>query len=196
MRRVSWSEGGEIRKFIGADVRAMRKARGVKLTELAHQIGRSTGWLSQLERGRTNPSVDDLEAIARFFDLDVRFFFRASAPSDEERSLVRRSTDRVKIGSYVDGLKEELLSPGLGGAFQMLISYFEPHRAGKRSIPERSIEEGGVLISGQLTLTVGDVSLELAPGDSFQFADSEYAWANEGDERAVVIWIISPPILR
>lgn len=174
----------------------MRKARDVKLKELASEIGRSTGWLSQLERGQANPSLNDLNAIADYFDLDVSFFFRSSAPSEEERNLVRRRADRVPIGSFVKGLKEELLSPGLGGAFEVLTSYFEPHQIGERSTPARSTEEGGVVISGHLTLTVGDVIVDLEPGDSFQFADSEYSWKNQGDVQAVVIWIISPPLLR
>lgn len=140
--------------------------------------------------------MDDLNAIANFFDLDVSFFFRSSSPSEGERAIVRRHADRVPIGSFVKGLKEELLSPGLGGAFEVLTSYFEPHQVGERSTPARSTEEGGVVVSGHLTLTVGDVIVDLEPGDSFQFADSEYSWKNEGDEQAVVIWIISPPLLR
>lgn len=174
----------------------MRKARDVTLKELASKIGRSIGWLSQLERGQANPSVHDLNVIADFFDLDVSFFFRSSSPNEKERGLVRRRADRVPIGSFVNGLKEELLSPGLGGAFEMLTSCFEPHQIGERSTPARSTEEGGVVISGQLTLTVGDVTVDLKPGDSFQFADSEYSWKNESDVQAVVIWIISPPLLR
>lgn len=174
----------------------MRKARDVRIKDLASAIGRSTGWLSQLERGQASPSVHDLETIADFFDLDVSFFFRSSASKEEERSLVRRNTDRVQIGSFVEGLREELLSPGLGGSFEMLISCFEPRQVGERNTPARSTEEGGVVISGRLTLSIGDVVVDLEPGDSFQFADSEYAWKNEGDVQAVVMWIISPPLLR
>lgn len=174
----------------------MRKARDVNLKELAMAIGRSTGWLSQLERGQTNPSVEDLNAIADYFDLEVGFFFRTSSPSEEERGLVRRLADRTPVGTSASGLKEELLSPGLGGAFTMLKSYFAPHQSGKRSPPDRSTDEGGVVISGHLTLTVGDIALDLAPGDSFQFSDTHYSWKNSGDEEAIVLWILSPPLLR
>lgn len=174
----------------------MRKARDVTLKTLASEIGRSTGWLSQLEGGKTSPSVQDLEVIADFFGLDVGFFFRASSPIKEERGLVRRSAERVSIGPFEDGLTEELLSPGFGGSFETLISFFEPRHVGVRKMPARSTEEGGVVISGQLTLTIGDVTIDLEPGDSFQFVDREYSWKNEGDVQAVVIWIISPPLLR
>ena len=35
---------------LGADIRALRKARGLTLAELAQTLGRSVGWLSQVER--------------------------------------------------------------------------------------------------------------------------------------------------
>lgn len=188
--------GGRIRQFIGADVRAMRKARDVTLKQLASAIDRSTGWLSQLERGQIDPSVHVLSDIADFFDLDVRFFFRASKPSDEERKLVRRVADRVQVGSSENGLREEILSPGLGGSFEILTSIFEPMSTGQREVPARSTEEGGVVIRGQLILTVDGTELTLEAGDSFQFADTEYAWRNDGETQAEVIWVISPPMLR
>lgn len=174
----------------------MRKARDVKLVELATAIGRSTGWLSQLERGQMDPSVQVLSEIADFFDLDVRFFFRASRPSDAERKMVRRNADRVQIGSSENGLREEILSPSLGGSFEILTSEFEPKSSGKRAIPTRTTEEGGVVIAGQLVLTVGDTELVLETGDSFQFADTEYSWRNDSEDQTTVIWVISPPMLR
>ncbi len=174
----------------------MRKARGITLKTLASEIDRSVGWLSQLERGQTSPSVRDLDVIADYFGIDVSFFFRGSTASKEEQGLVRRSTDRVPVGKLTQGLTEELLSPALSGSFEMLMSVFDPHHDGEGSMPARSTEEGGVVISGQLTLIIGDVVVTLKPGDSVQFTDTEYTWKNEGDVPAVVFWVISPPVLR
>jgi len=39
-----------VSRTIGADLRALRKGRGLTLTELALRLGRSVGWLSQVER--------------------------------------------------------------------------------------------------------------------------------------------------
>ncbi len=182
--------------MLGHDIRALRKADGVTLQALASAIGRSIGWLSQLERGQTSPSVRDLDLIADFFGVDASFFFRSSSPRAEERGLVRRRGDRVPIGSVAAGLNEELLSPILSGSFEILRSVFEPHCVSDGPMPARRTEEGGILLSGRLTLTIGDVAVRLEPGDSFQFADQEYSWKNEGDEPAVVMWVISPPVLR
>ena len=45
---------------LGADLRALRKARGLTLSELATTLGRSVGWLSQVERDLSQPSISDL----------------------------------------------------------------------------------------------------------------------------------------
>ena len=37
-------------------------------------------------------------------------------------------------------------------------------------------------------------AFDLGPGDSFQFAGADYAWRNPGPERAVVIWVVAPPV--
>ena len=49
---------------LGADLRALRKARGITLADLAGTLGRSVGWLSQVERDLSDVSVTDLRQIA------------------------------------------------------------------------------------------------------------------------------------
>ena len=49
---------------LGADLRALRKARGLTLTEMAEALDRSVGWLSQVERDKSEPTISDLRQIA------------------------------------------------------------------------------------------------------------------------------------
>ena len=56
---------------LGADLRALRKARGLTLTALAETLGRSVGWLSQVERDKSDPSITDLRHIAAALDVSV-----------------------------------------------------------------------------------------------------------------------------
>lgn len=179
---------------IGDDIRALRKSRAITLRELASAIGRSLGWLSQIERGQTTPSVRDLGLIADYFGINLSFFFRSASRSEEERGLILRAADRTPIGSSETGLTEELLSPSLSGSFEMIKSIFAPGASSGGLAPAREKEDGGVLISGRLQITIGALNTELAPGDSFQFAGKPYGWANPYDEPAVVIWVVSPPI--
>lgn len=186
---------------IGDDIRALRKSRGETLQGMARAVGRSVGWLSQIERGQTTPSVRDLGRIAEYFGIPISVFFRSASRDAEERGLVLRAEDRVPIGSPQTGLTEELLSPTLSGAFEMIKSVFAPHASsGGVVVPRprddgaRPREDGGVLVSGRLRLRLDDLVVDLAPGDSFQFANRPYAWENPHDEAAVVIWVVSPPI--
>jgi len=181
-------------KQIGDDIRALRKSRSLTLKDLSEAIGRSLGWLSQIERGQTVPSVRDLGLIADFFGINISFFFRSATRREEERGLVLRKADRTPIGSSESGLVEELLSPSLSGSFEMIRSEFAPHSSSEGPIPAREKEDGGVVISGRLHLTIEDLALDLQAGDSFQFVNRPYSWSNPHDEPAVVIWVVSPPI--
>jgi transcriptional regulator with XRE-family HTH domain len=179
---------------VGSDIRALRKSRGITIKDLTSMLGRSVGWLSQVERGQSMPSIKDLSAIAEHFGVNISFFFRSANQRPEERGLVLRAEDRMPLGSSETGLTEELLSPTLGGSFEMIKSTFAPRSGSGGRKVVRGTEDGGVLISGQLTLWIGDLELKLEPGDSFQFAKKPYDWRNDGDEPAIVIWVISPPI--
>ncbi|SNX71099.1 XRE family transcriptional regulator [Cereibacter ovatus] len=179
---------------IGDDIRALRKARGMTLAQVAAALGRSVGWLSQVERGQSVPSVQDLGRIAELFDLNISFFFRSAARHPQEQGRIVRAADRSRIGSPGSGLTEDLLSPGLAGSFEMIRSVFAPRSKsrGLRSGVEK--EDGGVVIAGRLILRIGTLTAELGPGDSFQFRGEDYAWENPGDEPAEVLWVVSPPV--
>jgi transcriptional regulator with XRE-family HTH domain len=163
------------------------------LSALCDALGRSVGWLSQVERGQTDPSIPDLKSIAAMFKVPVSFFFRHEDAPENERGWIVRSGARAMMGSIEDGLKEELLSPDISGDFEMIRSVFAPgsHRA---VMPPRDTQDGGYVISGELEMTIGEETYLLRKGDSFQFNRQPYGWQNKSKDEAVVIWIISPPI--
>lgn len=182
-----------LKNQVGDDIRALRRSRGVTIKDLAASVGRSIGWLSQVERGQTLPSIDDLSAIATHFAVNISFFFRSADRDPAEMGLVLRHADRASLGSSGTGLTEALISPTLGGSFEIIESVFAPHSASGQK-PTRQVEHGGVLLSGRLHLTVDGQQFQLHPGDSFQFAGKPYSWANPHDAPAVVIWVVSPPV--
>ncbi|MRX49945.1 helix-turn-helix domain-containing protein [Paracoccus sp. S-4012] len=180
--------------LVGSDIRALRKSRGMTIARLSAALGRSVGWLSQVERGQTIPSISDLSAIAGQFGVTISFFFRTENQRPEERGLILRAADRAPLGSRETGLVEELLSPSLGGSFEMIRSTFAPHSSSGGLHAPRKSEDGGVLVSGRLTLQIGTLEVALKAGDSFQFAETAYGWRNDHDEPAVAIWVIAPPV--
>jgi len=180
-------------RHVGNDIRTLRKSSGKTLKDLADSLNRSVGWLSQVERGHATPSVADLGKIAEELGISISFFFRGSRRNEHERGLIQRSADHFTIGSAETGLLEELISPHLGGNFEIIRSTFLPGYSGIGQKVSPDIEHGGVVISGELDLTIGDLSTTLAQGDGFQFQNKEYSWKNKGDVPAVVLWIVSPP---
>lgn len=179
--------------LLARDLRALRKARGLTLSTIAVKLGRSVGWVSQVERGLSVPTVADLRALADLFSVPLSLFFSHDAADDAERGVIVRAGRRRSLGTSESGLVEELLSPDLGGSFELLRSEFAP--GASLSTPTvRPTEEAGYVVAGRFDLEVDGVWHELGPGDSFRFAGQPFRWRNPGDEPAVVIWAVSPPV--
>jgi len=178
---------------LGADLRALRKARGLTLAELAETLGRSVGWLSQVERDKSEPGVTDLRHIAKALDVSVSSLFRQDAVPAHEQGYIVRAGARRPIGSREAGLVEELLSPDLIDDFEMVHSTFEPGAEITTPVT-RPTQEVGYIVSGQLDIWVNGTTHSLNAGDSFRIRGEPFRWMNPYDLPAVVIWVIAPPV--
>ncbi|WP_415405287.1 helix-turn-helix domain-containing protein [Tateyamaria sp. SN3-11] len=182
-----------IARSLGADLRALRKARGLTLQDMADGLGRSVGWLSQVERDLSEPSITDLRHMAANLDIAVSTLFRRGTAPAREEGYVVRSGARRPIGSRTAGLVEELLSPDLTDDFEMVHSTFEPHSEITETVT-RPTQEVGYLISGRLQLEIADQRFTIHPGDSFRIRGEPFRWMNPHDVPAVAIWVIAPPV--
>jgi transcriptional regulator with XRE-family HTH domain len=180
-------------RVLAGDIRALRKARGLTLAEIGSKLGRSVGWVSQVERGLSTPSLGDLRAFAELFGVPISLFFSHDVPVESERGVVVRAGRRRTLGTSESGLVEELLSPDLGGSFEMVRSVFAPG-AELKAEAQRPTEEAGYVASGLFDIEIGGVWHRLGEGDSFRFEGKPYRWRNPGAEPAIVIWVVSPPV--
>ncbi len=178
---------------LGNDVRGLRKSHGFTLNELALKIGRSVGFVSQVERGISSPSIDDLRSIAAAFDVPTSWFFTTENQNDNELGIIVRADARRALGTRESGIVEELLSPDLGGSYEMFRSEFRPGAEMKNEV-FRETEEAGYVVRGSLDLWIDGVHFELKAGDSFRFDHKPYRWKNAGTEPTVIIWVVSPPV--
>lgn len=178
---------------VGRDIRALRKARAKTLVEVAEHMGRSVGWMSQVERDLSRPSIDELRQIAALFGVNISLFFGQAAAEPNEEGRIVRSSARRRLGLGEDGLIEELLSPDLTDDFEMFHSTFEAG-ATLDEFVQRPTQEVGYLISGRLRLFLGDQTFELTKGDSFRVRGEPYRWENPYKKPAVAIWVIAPPV--
>ncbi len=179
-------------KTLGADIRALRKARGTTLEALAAALDRSVGWLSQVERDLSAPSIDDLHKFAQALDVPLSLFFGQAETPEAERGYVVRSKARRAIGT-ADGLTESLLSPDLTDDFEVIHCVFA---ASSRSAAEvkRDTQELVTLTKGALTVWIAGRRFDLKEGDSFRIKGEAYSWENHKDQPAEAIWVISPPV--
>jgi transcriptional regulator with XRE-family HTH domain len=178
---------------LGADLRALRKSRGLTLTDMADKLGRSVGWLSQVERDISEASITDLRQIAACMDVSVSMLFRHGAAPASEAGYIVRKNARRPIGSQTEGLVEELLSPDLTDDFEMVYSTFQPHSRIKEHV-RRPTQEVGYVISGQLEIEIEGTPHLINPGDSFRIRGEAFRWANPFGVPAVAIWVIAPPV--
>jgi transcriptional regulator with XRE-family HTH domain len=178
---------------LGADLRTLRKTRRLTLSDLATTLDRSVGWLSQVERDLSEPSVTDLRHIAKALDVPVSMLFGHAATPAGEAGYVVRGGARRPIGTQKTGLVEELLSPDLTDDFEMVHSTFEPHSQIGETVV-RPTQEVGYLVSGKLELEIGPHAFTIHPGDSFRIRGEPFRWMNPYDTPAVAIWVIAPPV--
>lgn len=178
---------------LGADLRALRRARGLTLAGLAVRLDRSVGWLSQVERDLSVPTVADLRRLAAGLEVPVAMLSGPMPAQDDEAGYVVRRDARRPIGLGKAGLAEELLSPDLTDDFEMVQSTFLPgsHSAGPVARPTQEV---GVLVSGRLELDIAGRAFTIRPGDSFRIRGEPFRWANPYAEPAVAIWVIAPPV--
>jgi len=109
---------------LGVDLRALRKSRGITLTELSEKMGRSVGWLSQVERDISSPTINELRQLAKEFQVPLSLFFGSTEAKANEVGKIVRKSARRKIGGGEIGLVEELLSPDLTDDFEVLTVCF------------------------------------------------------------------------
>jgi transcriptional regulator with XRE-family HTH domain len=179
-------------RTLGADLRALRKSRGMTLAGMADVLGKSVGWMSQVERDISEPAIDDLRAMARLLDVSVSSLFRTASAAGEEGFIVRRDARRP-IGSREAGLVEELLSPDLTDDFEVVHSTFEAHSEISKAVT-RPTQEVGYIISGKLDLWIAGQTYSLNAGDSFRIRGEPFRWINPHAAPCVAIWVIAPPV--
>jgi transcriptional regulator with XRE-family HTH domain len=180
-------------RLIGSEIRGLRKARAVTLAELAQASGLSVGYLSLLERDRATPSIKALHAVSRALGVTISWFFEANDVPEEERDLVVRRARRRRL-DYSAGLVDELLSPNLTGALELLSCRFPPGSSSGVEPYTHAGEEAGVVIRGRLELWVDGRTVTLEAGDSFGFESAlPHKYRNPGPDETEVIWAITPP---
>jgi quercetin dioxygenase-like cupin family protein len=163
---------------------------------MANRIGRSVGYVSQVERGVSVLPIPVLQSICELLEVQVTWFFHTDTEQPiEELGHIVRNNARRHLNFAGTGISEELLSPTLSGEMLMILTTFAPGAESSPQQRKRRGEEGGYIKSGRLMLSLGDDLFELVAGDSFTIGKDEPYIINNpcAKDEAVIVWVICPP---
>jgi transcriptional regulator with XRE-family HTH domain len=198
---------------VGSELRRVRESKKLSLRAVASAIGVSASLLSQVETGKTQPSVSTLFALVTHLDISLDSVmgtrrgggkpyasslgtgWGGGAVADRDRlsdAVVQRREDNPII-EMENGVTWERLAVGETTIADPLIVTYAPAASSsvEGKMTRHAALEYGVLLEGRLTLRIDFETYELSPGDSFCFdASRPHLYLNSGDVSARGIWFV------
>lgn len=174
---------------VGARVRSLRRERGLTIEQLAAATGLTKGFISQLERDRTAPSLSSIARICDALGVRLSTIFEG----EPEPALVRRNERVPMDGAFPS--ENYLLSSRDEKRFQAIESYVAPGAGAGDELHSLPGEmEFVYVLEGALELQVGDETHQLGQGDAITYPLSKpHTWRNASKtEAARVLWVSTP----
>lgn len=174
---------------IGVKIKQLRLQRGLTQEELAARTELTKGFISQLERDLTSPSIATLMDILAALGTDVAGFFRESQEEQVVYSaddmFVKEEADGSTIQWLVTNAQKNALEPILVTIPAGLsLAEDDPHEG----------EEFGYVLSGSVTLVLGTKRYRIKKGGSFYFRPTRVHYLiNSGKVESRVLWVSTPP---
>lgn len=164
---------------LGTRIRAVRKDRGLTLKELERISGFSATHISEIERGKTSPTIGALVKIANALKKDASFFLEEEQLS--EVAITRRD-ERPPLPEDVAKARGEYLTPGIpGGRLNAYMIYLNPGDEQDIQYPPHAGEEGVFVIEGQVEFSVGERRFLMNSGDAIHYpSDRIHGFRNVG----------------
>jgi len=185
---------------------------GLSLRELGRRTGVTASLLSQIENGKSDPSVSTLSALVAELGLSLDALLRpdqadgaldafddlndlndVSRPERSSReSPVTRPLERPSL-DLDSGVVWERLTRGPSQLLDALLVTYQPGATSSSSgkLLRHSGIEHAYLISGRLTLQLGFDTYQLGAGDSLEFdGATPHVYCNPGDVPARGLWFV------
>ncbi len=175
---------------IGEKIKRLRLRLGLTQEELAARTELTKGFISQLERDITSPSIATLMDILEALGTDISSFFSERVDEkvvwpaedmflkeDEDAGLTIRW---VVASAQKNGMEPIFVTLQSGASTQQS----DPHEG----------EEFGYVLSGTVTLIDGDTRYRVKKGDGFYLRPKGVHYlVNSGKRQAEVLWVSAPP---
>ncbi|MDJ1159588.1 cupin domain-containing protein [Chelatococcus sp. SYSU_G07232] len=176
---------------VGARLRYVRGLHKLSQRELAKRAGVTNSTISLIESNQMNPSVGALKRILDGIPIGLAEFF-ALEPAGRHKAFYR-ADELVEIGKGAISYRQvgEHL---FGRALQILKERYEPGSDTGRVPLVHDGEEGGIVISGRLEVTVDEERRILGAGDAYYFSSRRpHRFRCVGPEPCEVVSACTPP---
>lgn len=183
----------QIGEGLARRLRALRRARGMTLAQVAEETSFTPGYLSQIETGAAVPTLSALADVAAALGADVGAFFPAE---ETPRVRVSRAGGSRRIRIERDPTTEYvvLASRGSDGAFSALIARYtqESSEVSTRHFGERFV----YVRSGEGVLEIAGERHALRPGRCVHYSSHlEHSLTVTSEEPLETVWLVDPPII-
>ncbi len=187
---------------LGPELRGVREARKLSLRALAGAVGVSASLLSQVETGKTQPSVSTLYALVNHLGISLDALMGTSTdqlepghltpPQGRSDGVVQRRADNPLI-EMENGVTWERLAVGSTAVADPLVVTYQPGASSSvdNKLMRHAGLEYGYILEGRLTLKLDFETYELDPGDSFCFDSGRpHLYVNGADRPAKGVWFV------
>ncbi len=190
---------------VGEKLRALRKARGLSLQQVADAAGLSKAFVSQIESGTANPSLASLKRVGSALDLPLAALFEGAGDGEESAAATAEESSEVRVVRRARRKQivwpgrttpSYLLTPDLRGPLEVMLDVLEP--GSRTEDDERCMthagEEFGFILEGRYEITVGERTIVLEEGDSITFPSRlPHRGRALGARTVKTLWVITPP---
>jgi transcriptional regulator with XRE-family HTH domain len=178
---------------VGKQLRAVRTAFGLSQRELAKRASVTNGMISLIEQDRVSPSIGSLQKILSAFPMTMAEFFTRDMEGQE--NVVFRADELPNVGTR--DIEYRLVAASKHDRKMSILSEcYEPEADTGEDLLTHSGEEGGVVVEGELEVTVAGKTWVLGQGDAYYF-DSRlpHRFRNTGKVPARIVSANTPPTI-
>lgn len=179
------------RDDLGHRLRAVRRARGYTLSEVAQRCGMSKSFLSMLETGKSDVSAHRLQRLAAVYDLTVSDLL----PDERSRGLIHtvRRGAGARLQGFAEGVAATLLVRDLHHRIQPVRLRLEPGSQHANTTGHAG-EEFLFVLEGSIELSLDGCPFEeLQAGDSAFYPSAlAHVYRNSSDAPAELLTISAP----
>lgn len=174
---------------IGENIKRLRNANSLTQQELADRCELTKGYISQLERDLTSPSIATLTDILECLGTDLGTFFSEAIDGKivfkEDDVFVKETDDSYIINWIIPNAQKNKMEP--------ILVELDSYAKTKMDNPHEG-EEFGYILSGTIMLYYGSHAFKVKKGESFYFKTNKSHYIeNTSKNTARVIWVSTPP---